>query len=120
MDILILVLISVHERPLVVPLPDPQLGTEIREAVAEPNWAQWIKLNLEMTKSDGSLLKMETLRHEDWVLENIDYQFLDEEDLKATSLLTAANSSQFLKSLPLEAPPVPLRPLFAELHECGR
>ncbi len=100
-----------------VPLPDPRLGTEIREAFAEPNWAQWVKLNLEMTKSDGSLLKMEMLRHEDWVLENIDYQFLDEEDLKATSLLRAANSSQFLKSLPLEAPPVPLRTLFAELQD---
>jgi hypothetical protein len=60
---------------------------------------------------------MEMRRHEDWVLENIDYQFLDEEDLKATSLLTGANSSQFLKSLPLEAPQVPLRTLFAELHD---
>ncbi|MBL8855717.1 MAG: hypothetical protein JNK57_17245 [Planctomycetaceae bacterium] len=57
------------------------------------------------------------LRHEDWVQENIDYEFLDEEDLKATSLLTAANSSQFLKSLPLEAPQVPLRTLFAELQD---
>ncbi len=100
-----------------VPLADPQLGTEVREAFAEPNWAQWVKLNLEMTKSDGSLLKMEMLRHEDWVLENIDYQFLDDEDLKATSLLTGADSSQFLKSLPLEAPQVPLRTLFAELHD---
>ncbi len=60
---------------------------------------------------------MEMLRHEDWVLENIDYQFLDEEDLKATSLLTGANSSQFIKSLPLEAPQVPLRTLFAELQD---
>ena len=60
---------------------------------------------------------MEMLRHEDWVLENIDYQFLEEEDLKATSLLTAANSSQFLKSFTLEAPPVPLRTLFAELQD---
>jgi len=41
-----------------VPAFDPQLGTEIREAFAEPSWSQWVKLNLEMTKSDGSLLKM--------------------------------------------------------------
>jgi hypothetical protein len=100
-----------------VPAYDPQLGTEIRETFAEPNWAQWVKLNLEMTKSDGSLLKMEMLRQEDWVLEQIDYQFLDDEDLQNTSLSTAANSSRFLKSLPLEAPEVPLRPLFAELHD---
>jgi hypothetical protein len=100
-----------------VPAYDPQLGTEIRETFAEPNWAQWVKLNLEMTKSDGSLLKMEMLRQEDWVLEQIDYQFLDDEDLQNTSLSTAANSSRFLKSLPTDVPEVPLRPLFAELHD---
>jgi hypothetical protein len=100
-----------------VPAFDPQLGTEIRETFADPNWNQWIKLHLELTKFDGSLLKMEMLRAEDWVLEQIDYQFLDEEDLQATAPSTAANSSRFLNALPLEAPSVPLRPLFEELHE---
>ena len=51
------------------------------------------------------------------MLEQIDYQFLDDEDLQNTSLSTAANSSRFLKSLPTDAPSVPLRPLFAELHD---
>jgi hypothetical protein len=60
---------------------------------------------------------LEMLRQEDWVLEQIDYQFLDDEDLQNTSLSTAANSSRFLKSLPLDVPEVPLRPLFAELHD---
>ncbi len=51
------------------------------------------------------------------MLEQIDYQFLDAEDLQNTSLSTAASSSRFLKSLPLDVPEVPLRPLFAELHD---
>ncbi len=42
---------------------------------------------------------------------------MDDEDLQNTSLSTAASSSRFLKSLPTEAPEVPLRPLFAELHD---
>jgi hypothetical protein len=100
-----------------VPAFDPQLGTEIRETFADPNWNQWIKLHLELTKSDGSLLKMEMLRAEDWVLEQIDYQFLDQEDLQATSPSTAARSSRFLNALSVEAPSVPLRPLFEELHD---
>jgi hypothetical protein len=100
-----------------VPAFDPQLGTEIRETFSDPNWNQWIKLHLELTKSDGSLLKTEMLRAEDWVLEQIDYQFLDQEDLQATSPSTAARSSRFLNALSVEAPSVPLRPLFEELHD---
>jgi len=57
------------------------------------------------------------LRQEDWVLEQIDYQFLDQEDVQATAPSTAARSSRFLNALSVEAPSVPLRPLFEELHD---
>jgi len=72
-------------------------------------------LNLELIKSEGSLLKMEMLRSEDWVLENIDYQVPDEEPANAAATLTPV--STFLMSLPVESIRVPLQPLFAELQE---
>ncbi|MDP1560253.1 MAG: polymorphic toxin-type HINT domain-containing protein, partial [Pirellulaceae bacterium] len=85
------------------------------EEFAEPNWAQWVKLNLEMIKSDGSLLKMEMLRSEDWVFENIDYQVPDQEPANASATLTPV--STFLMSLPVEPIRIPLRPLFAQLQD---
>ncbi|MDP1564313.1 MAG: polymorphic toxin-type HINT domain-containing protein [Pirellulaceae bacterium] len=70
-------------HPLVkVPIKDMRVGTRVpafnpevsateRAGFREPNWHQWMKLRLEMPKPDGTLLEIEMLRSEEWLVQQM-------------------------------------------------
>ena len=50
---------------------NPEVSQTERDAFAEPNWNEWLHLSLVMPKSDGSMLKIDLLRPETWVRQQI-------------------------------------------------
>ncbi|MBL8856562.1 MAG: hypothetical protein JNK57_21545 [Planctomycetaceae bacterium] len=54
-----------------VPAFNPEVSAAERRGFTEPNWYRWMKLKLEMPKPDGTLLEIEMLRPEDWLIEQM-------------------------------------------------
>lgn len=54
-----------------VPAFNPEVSASERRGFTEPNWYRWMKLRLEMPKSDGTMLEIEMLRSEDWLLQQV-------------------------------------------------
>jgi hypothetical protein len=54
-----------------VPAFNPEVSAAERRMFTEPNWYQWMKLKLELPKPDGTLLEIEMLRPEDWLIEQV-------------------------------------------------
>ena len=48
---------------------NPEVSDQERDALAEPDWSNWLKLTLEMPKKDGQTCHIEMLRSEQWLLE---------------------------------------------------
>lgn len=96
---------------------NPEVTAAERTARAEPNWAQWVHVSLELPlpasadQPQASLprrMKIELLRPEAWVLERLSYvaQLRDEAERVPTAALDAA-----------EGPPsllIPMRELYLE------
>ncbi|MBL8891049.1 MAG: hypothetical protein JNL67_13790 [Planctomycetaceae bacterium] len=54
-----------------VPAFNPEVSAAERRTFTEPNWYQWMKLKLELPKPDGTMLEIEMLRPEDWLIEKM-------------------------------------------------
>ncbi|MDP1562026.1 MAG: polymorphic toxin-type HINT domain-containing protein [Pirellulaceae bacterium] len=54
-----------------VPAFNPEVSATERAGFREPNWYQWMKLRLEMPKPDGTLLEIEMLRSEEWLVQQM-------------------------------------------------
>ena len=52
---------------------NPQVSEAERSSWKQPDWQTWVKLTLLMPKPDGSELKIEMLRSEEWVLNQLGY-----------------------------------------------
>ena len=58
---------------------NPEVTDAERAQWQEPDWSEWIHLSLVLPKEDGSELKIEMLRPEPWVLEQVSYIFREQE-----------------------------------------
>jgi hypothetical protein len=56
-----------------VPARNPEITNDERSGWVEPEWDRWVKLSLDMPKPDGSVLRMELLRSEDWVFSQVGF-----------------------------------------------
>ncbi len=54
-----------------VPALKPEVSATERAGFREPNWYQWMKLRLEMPKPDGTMLEIEMLRSEEWLIQQM-------------------------------------------------
>ena len=100
---------------------NPEVSDNERASWKEPDWSQWLKLSLVMPKEDGSELKMELLRNEDWVRSQVSW-VMEEFD---KSVIDGANDCRGkpdplvqqieLAEPGLDVPLSPLRPIFREL-----
>ena len=54
-----------------VPAFNPEVSAKERAGFREPNWYQWMKLRLEMPKPDGTMLEIEMLRSEEWLIQQM-------------------------------------------------
>ena len=52
---------------------NPEVSDAERASWTEPDWNQWLHLSLVMPKEDGSELKIELLRPESWLLDQMSY-----------------------------------------------
>ena len=52
---------------------NPEVSDAERASWTEPDWNQWLHLSLVMPKEDGSELKIELLRPESWLLDQVSY-----------------------------------------------
>ena len=52
---------------------NPEVSDEERATWTEPDWNSWLKLTLKMPKEDGSVLSIQILRPEDWLLQQVGY-----------------------------------------------
>ncbi|MDM4015942.1 polymorphic toxin-type HINT domain-containing protein [Roseiconus lacunae] len=59
---------------------NPQVSDAKRSTWREPDWNDWLHLQLVMSKRDGSELFIELLRPESWVLERISYVVAEQGD----------------------------------------
>ncbi|WP_218933514.1 polymorphic toxin-type HINT domain-containing protein [Rubripirellula lacrimiformis] len=99
---------------------NPEVGSEEREGWVEPDWSNYLKLSLVMPKDDGSELKMELLRSEDWVRSQLSW-LVDEAEAESNDLVAQiqllpinAPDSEFERDR-LNVPLSPMRPVFREL-----
>ena len=104
---------------------NPEVTDEERESWTEPDWSQWIKLTLLMPKEDGSELKMELLRSEDWVRSQISYVFdevqlsFDEQRKLELELVRETSPTYETADTELSVPLSPLRPVFRDFAIAG-
>ena len=52
---------------------NPEVTEAERSSWQQPDWESWIKLSLLMTKPDGSELRIQLLRSEDWVMSQLGF-----------------------------------------------
>ena len=71
---------------------NPEIGDAERASWSEPEWQDWLKLTLLMPKPDGTELRIEMLRSEDWVRSQLG--FVVEESTRGPPLLTNAVTQQ--------------------------
>ncbi|OYP28497.1 hypothetical protein CGZ80_27235 [Rhodopirellula sp. MGV] len=88
-----------------------QVSQDEREAWIEPSWGDWIKLSLVMPKDDGSELRIEMLRPEPWVLDQVQFLATDASDIQAISPLSLDGLNRAESQVPFS----PLRPLYRKL-----
>ena len=60
---------------------NPEVSEAERSSWKTPDWESWIKLTLLMTKPDGSELRIQMLRSEDWVMSQLGF-VVDRVELK--------------------------------------
>jgi hypothetical protein len=71
---------------------NPEVTDAERATWAEPDWKDWLHLSLVMPKEDGSELKIQLLRPESWVLEQVSY-IAQEREAKETDLVSVSTVS---------------------------
>ncbi|MCA9137288.1 MAG: hypothetical protein KDB00_11030 [Planctomycetales bacterium] len=103
--------IKVGERVLA---HNPEVSDEERASWTEPDWSDWLQLSLVMPKEDGSELKIELLRSEDWVRSQINF-IVDEQDDASTEIATPKVPTIDIGQANLSVPLSPLRPMFRDL-----
>ena len=108
---------------------NPEVTEAERSRWKEPDWESWVKLTLLMSKPDGSELKIQMLRSEEWVMNQLGLVVGKSDGHDAGSDRSAENvkSPQKINSNPenksqtstnTESPGIPLspvRPLFRQL-----
>ena len=96
-----------------VPAFNPEVSAGERRGFTEPNWYRWMKLRLEMPKPDGTLLEIEMLRSEDWLIHNVALVV----ESQPVMLAGASEVSEFTGKSTLVGPGVPLRAIYGHLVE---
>lgn len=108
-------LIRVGERVLA---RNEEINDEDRANWTEPDWSQWLRLSLVMPKDDGSELRMELLRSEDWVRSQLEW-LVNKQDIsdpiQRHRLQESSNSDTGLNGAEPNVPLSPMRPLFRDL-----
>ncbi len=121
-----------------VPAFNPEVSAAERRGFTEPNWYRWMKLKLEMPKPDGTLLQIEMLRPEDWLIEQMslvvepipvmlsgldELRPLMESPSGSSSSIEIASATEFNQatvgqdSLGFSPAGVPLRPIYGHIAE---
>ncbi|MCA9136514.1 MAG: hypothetical protein KDB00_07140 [Planctomycetales bacterium] len=103
--------IKVGERVLA---HNPEVSEEERASWTEPDWSDWLQLSLVMPKEDGSELKIELLRSDDWVRSQLNFVVDEKTDAEITEASPAGPTSQIAEPTP-SVPLSPLRPIYRDL-----
>ena len=106
---------------------NPEVTEEERASWEEPDWDQWLHLSLVMPKADGSELKIELLRPESWVLDQMSYVIEEREPESSSNLAPlaplagrgAGGEGQNDQASPAEPDLVPLSPMRPFYRQLG-
>ncbi|MCA9138887.1 MAG: hypothetical protein KDB00_19080, partial [Planctomycetales bacterium] len=103
--------ITVGERVLA---RNPEVSDEERSGWVEPDWSDWLQVSLVMPKDDGSELKIELLRSEDWVRSQLEFIVDEKADAELHFAPRVAPTSEIAEQV-LSVPLSPLRPIFRDV-----
>ncbi len=100
---------------------NPQVRQAEREQHHEPNWCEYLRVELGLKRSDGTLLEIQMLRSEDWVLSNLYWDLpwdLDGTDRRADDESHEVQTAyQFDAARSAERATIPLRATFIGMAE---
>ena len=91
---------------------NPEVGAAERAAYVEPDWRRWLQISLQMPKADGSVLEMELLRPDEWLIEQATL-LVDEPGIEYVRADLPAEGDAEVEEVRSGCGPV--RPAFADL-----
>ena len=110
---------------------NPEVTEAERSSWKKPDWENWIKLTLLMTKPDGSELKIQMLRSEEWVMSQLGFvvdradptgragshrpEKVDQTSEETGLVKTGLQPDTSTESGPSQVPLSPVRPVFRHL-----